>query len=197
MGALVRPDLARTLLDRAAEGRSYRGSLMRGLLDEVQISRGRHLEHANTQVLQRIVAAHEWPDAHLVGAEAAEAAWWIALHADHLPDFQRSALRLIRAAADSGTVSRKQWAHMHDRCSVRRDAAQTYGTQYQYGPTGIERLPVWDPVQLDVRRAGVGLGPAAEALDHLRRRLSVGAVQTGVVPHDDTEATNLDRRVAA
>lgn len=195
--APVRSDLARTLLNRAAEGHPFRASLLRGLLDQGQISRGCHLEHANAQVLQRIVATHGWPDAQLVGADAAEAAWWIVMHADHLPDFQRTTLRLIRTAADRGHVSRKQWAHLHDRCSICSGTAQTYGTQYQRGRDGIFRLPVWDPDLLDVRRAGVGLRPAAKAIEDLCCRLSQQAAQAGAASHDETETTDLDRRAAA
>ncbi|WJV48888.1 DUF6624 domain-containing protein [Streptomyces flavofungini] len=194
----ARPDLARDLLDRAEQARSHRARLTRGLLTADAIGRGQHLEHATAQVLRRILADHGWPGADLVGKEAAEAAWWIILHADHLPDLQTAALRLLHAAAEKGQATPQQWAHLHDRCAIRSGQEQTYGTQYQLGPHGIEALPVRDPTRLDARRAGVGLRPAATALQHLRHRYARDPQNTAVRDEHDEDDTHSDlRRIAA
>ncbi|WP_216678560.1 DUF6624 domain-containing protein [Streptomyces sp. MNP-20] len=194
----ARPDLARDLLDRAGQARTYRARLQRGLLDADAISRGRHLEHANAQVLRRILADHGWPGPDLVGHQAAEAAYWIALHADHLPDLQSAALRLLHTAAERGQATRQQWAHLHDRCAIGSGREQTYGTQYQLGPHGIEPLPVEDPARLDARRAQVGLRPAATALQHLRHRYARDPQNTAVRDEYDEDDTHPEsRRIAA
>ncbi|MEU2558451.1 DUF6624 domain-containing protein [Streptomyces longispororuber] len=194
----ARLDLARDLLDRAQQVRSYRAGHTRGLLTADAISRGQHHEYVTVRVLQRILADHGWPGPGLVGTDAAEAAWWIALHADHLPDFQSAALRLVRAAAEKGEATLRQWAHLHDRCAIRSGMAQSYGTQYQLGPAGIEPLPVRDPARLDTRRAQVGLRPAATALQHLRHRYARDPQGAGLHDErakDDTHA-DLGRTAA-
>ncbi|MEI5100972.1 hypothetical protein RB200_23530 [Streptomyces sp. PmtG] len=182
----ARPDLARDLLVRADTARTHHARLLRGLLGADEIGRGRHLQHANAQVLRRVIANHGWPGRDLVGMRGSEAALWIALHADHLPDLQRAVLRLLHTAAEEGPATRRQWAHLHDRCSIRSGRLQTYGTQYQLGPHGIEPLPVRDPARLDARRAQVGLRPAATALNHLRHRIARTLHGAELRDEDDT-----------
>src|SRR5262245_53214620 len=53
----------------------------------------------NAQRLREIITAFGWPTERLVGGRAAEAAWLIAQHAIAHPDFQRSCLTLLVAAA--------------------------------------------------------------------------------------------------
>ncbi|MDH6624407.1 hypothetical protein M2271_002209 [Streptomyces sp. LBL] len=179
-----RPDIARDLIDRAKRSRQYHSRLARGLLSRTEIDMGRHNEHVNAQVLRRIVSEHGWPGRSLVGEEGAKSAWQIALHADHLADFQRLALRLMATTVERGEATIQQWAHLHDRCSINAGAAQTYGTQYRSGPDGVEPLPVREPKHLNARRASVGLQSFATAHEALRRR-HTREPESG--PPDDTE----------
>ncbi len=165
-----RPDIARDLCARAEKASEYRNKLARAQLSDTEIGMGRHNENVNAQVLQRVIADHGWPGRSLVGEEAAEAAWQIALHADHVPDFQRLVLRLVATALERGEATSQQWAHLYDRCSINVGTAQTYGTQYRIGRNGVELLPVRDPELLDARRSSVGLPPFAIAREALRRR---------------------------
>lgn len=169
-----RPDIARALLDRASKAGEYRSKLARAELSEADAAMGRHIDHANAQVLRRVVADHgRWPGKSLVGEEAAEAAWQIALRADNLYDFQRLALRLIATAVEQGEATIHQWAHLHDRCSINAGSRQLYGTQHRYGPAGVEALPIQEPENLDARRASVGLPAFSSALKVVRRRYGV------------------------
>ncbi|MEU4028075.1 DUF6624 domain-containing protein [Streptomyces anulatus] len=165
-----RPDIARDLLDRARTAREYRNKLARAELGEGEAAMGRHIDHANTQILRRVIADHGWPGRSLVGEEAAEGAWQIALHADHVPDFQRLALRTMAAAVERGEATIQQWAHLRDRADTNSGHRQLYGTQYHHGPAGIEPLPIHEPEHLDARRASVGLPPFEAALADVRRR---------------------------
>ncbi|MFF4699936.1 DUF6624 domain-containing protein [Streptomyces chattanoogensis] len=165
-----RPDIARDLLDRAEKARGYRGRLARGQLSDAEIEMGRHNDHANGQVLRRVIADHGWPGRSLIGEEAEKAAWQIALRADHVPDLQRLVLQLMDTAVKHGEATIQLWAHLHDRCSINAGTAQVYGTQYRIGPSGVEALPIREPEHLDARRAKVGLPPFAEAHEALRRR---------------------------
>lgn len=188
-----RPDIARTLLERAATAREVHSKLSRGLLSQAEIAQGCHADHANAQYLRRIVGEHGWPGRSLVGDVAAAAAWQIVLRSDHLPDFQRLALRLMATAVERGEATIQQWAHLHDRCNINAGAAQLYGTQYRLGPKGAEILPIREPEKLDARRVSVGLVPFAAAQEALRRR-QTREPETGPAdepcddePHQDTE----------
>ncbi|MEU0722811.1 DUF6624 domain-containing protein [Streptomyces sp. NPDC006140] len=165
-----RPDLARELLSRAQRATTHRSKLLRGLLSRSEIDMGCHIDHADAQVLRRIVAEHGWPGRSLVGEEGAEAAWQLALHADHLPDFQRAALRMLANAVERGEAPIRQWAHLRDRCAINAGQPQIYGTQHRRGLPGVEMLPTQDPENLDARRASVGLPPHAAVHEALRQR---------------------------
>ncbi|MFD7407991.1 DUF6624 domain-containing protein [Streptomyces sp. NPDC059866] len=165
-----RPDIARDLISRAERARDYHSRLARGLLSQSEIDMGRHHDHANAQVLRRIVGEHGWPGRSLVGEDGAEAAWQLALQADHLADFQRLALRMLATAVERGEAPIQQWAHLHDRCAVNAGQPQLYGTQHRRGPTGVDTLLTQDPEHLDARRASVGLPPHASAHEALRHR---------------------------
>ncbi|NEA60712.1 hypothetical protein G3I60_42760 [Streptomyces sp. SID13666] len=105
MTTLQRPDIARDLIDRAAAARLHHSKLTRGYPSPPEIAAGRHQDHANAGVLRRIAAEHGWPDRRLVGDDGAQAAYQIALYADHDPDFQNAALRLLAAALKGGQTS--------------------------------------------------------------------------------------------
>jgi hypothetical protein len=165
-----RPDLARELLARAAEAATRRAQRARNQLDAVQLGQGRHSDHANTNVLRRILAEHDWPGHRLVGPAAARAAWSIALHSDDAPDFQRAATTLLERAVRAGDALVQHWAHLHDRALVNSGRVQMYGTQFLLRADGVVLYPVHAPQLLDERRASVGLPPIAVALEAVRRR---------------------------
>ncbi|MET9443532.1 DUF6624 domain-containing protein [Streptomyces sp. NPDC006610] len=174
-----RPDLAQELTIRAAAADENWSHLLHGRLSHQQIGRGRLADHANAEVLRRIIDDHGWPGRSLVGDDGATAAWRIALRADNHLYLQRHAEHLMRNAVILGEASRRQWAHLHDRCLLQKGARQEYGTQYRFGRCGdVEREPVHDPDRLDARRADIGLPPAAAALEALRRRLAHGQAAT-------------------
>ncbi|MFF3257803.1 DUF6624 domain-containing protein [Streptomyces sp. NPDC002932] len=167
-----RPDLGDELIARAASGRSHWSRLARLELPDQQVGVGRHTDHTNAVLLGRIIADYGWPDVFLVGEDGATAAWQIALHADTQREIQQIAGRLLYAAVQQQRAPVRQWAHLHDRCLLNGGLPQLYGTQYVLGPHGAERRPVREPSKLDEHRAEVGLPPADEALQHLRRRLA-------------------------
>lgn len=132
------PDLARELIARAAESAAHRAQRVRNQLDAVQLCQGRHADHANTKVLRRILAEHDWPGHRLVGPAAARAAWSIALHSNDEPDFQRAATTLLERAVQAGDALIQHWAHLHDRALITNGHDQEYGTQFLLRASGIE-----------------------------------------------------------
>ncbi|MFD4482377.1 DUF6624 domain-containing protein [Streptomyces sp. NPDC058257] len=180
-----RPDIARDLLDRAGKAREYRSKLARAELSQSEAAMGRHADHANAQILRRVMADHGWPGTSLVGEEAAEGAWQIVLHADHVPDFQRLALRAMTTAVEHGEATIQQWAHLHDRTNINSGHPQIYGTQYRYGPAGVEPLPIHEPENVDARRASVGLPPMSAAFAEVRRRHHTREPESGQAYDED------------
>ncbi|MFK0159703.1 DUF6624 domain-containing protein [Streptomyces sp. NPDC090493] len=165
-----RPDLARELITRATESAAHRARRVRDHLDAVQLGQGRHTDHANTKVLRRILADHDWPGHRLVGPDAARAAWSIALHSDDEPDFQRAATTLLGRAVQAGDALVQHWAHLYDRALITSGRDQEYGTQLVLRADGIELCPLRAPESVDTRRAAVGLPPIAIALKAVHRR---------------------------
>lgn len=168
-----RLDLARELIARATESAAHRAKRVRDQLDALQLGQGRHTDHANTKVLRRILAKHDWPGHRLVGPDAARAAWSIALHSNDDPAFQRAATTLLGRAAQTGDALVQHWAHLHDRVLVTSGHDQEYGTQLLLCAAGIELCPLRAPESVNARWATVGLSPIAVALKAVRRRYTL------------------------
>ncbi|MER7728615.1 DUF6624 domain-containing protein [Streptomyces sp. NPDC096323] len=168
----LRPDLARELVDRATKAAERRARRVRNQLDAVAIGQNRHADHADTKVLRRVLAEHDWPGYRLVGPEAARAAWSLALHADNDAGLQRAATTLLERAAQHGDARFQHWAHLYDRTLVNSGHPQEFGTQQVLTATGALLCPVRASDSLDQRRASVGLSPIGAALKTVRRRLA-------------------------
>lgn len=168
----LRPDLARELIALADQSAARWSHQARNLLDAVHLGQGRHTDHASAKRLSRILAEENWPGHRLVGADAARAAWQIALHADDQPGFQRTAARLLHRAAQQGDAPLKHWAHLYDRSLINSGQPQEFGTQYRLDRDGLRACPIRDPTSLPARREGTGLPSADTALSALCERLA-------------------------
>ncbi|MFG2153201.1 DUF6624 domain-containing protein [[Kitasatospora] papulosa] len=168
----LRPDLARELIVRAAQSAARRAKRVRNHLDAVQLGQDRHADHADTKIMRRILAEHDWPGYRLIGPDAARAAGSLALHADDDADFQRAATTLLERAVQDGDARIQHWAHLYDRTLANSGRPQEFGTQQVLIATGVELCPVRAPDSLDQRRASVGLSLIAAALETVRRRLA-------------------------
>lgn len=118
-----------------------------------------------TERLKEIVAEHGWPTISLVGEDGEDAAWAIAQHSDHDPEFQARALDLIREAVAQGEASPGNLAYLTDRVAVAAGEPQVYGTQVgctEDGPAPAE--PIDDTEAVEAARAEVGLEPLADYL---------------------------------
>jgi hypothetical protein len=119
----------------------------------------------NALRLRAIMAQIGWPTERLVGKRAADAAWLIAQHAIAHPEFQRSCLKLLAAAAREHLVPAWQPAMLEDRIRVFEGRPQLYGTQLEPDAHGNMRPhTIEDPDGVDERRRTVSLEPLAEIL---------------------------------
>ncbi|WP_163619554.1 DUF6624 domain-containing protein [Microbacterium sp. B35-30] len=120
-------------------------------------------DEERTERLREIIVAHGWPTYSLVGEEAEDAAWAIAQHSDHDPDFQREAREWLRIAVENDDASPGNLAYLTDRIAVGAGEPQTYGTQIGCGEDGpTPSTPIADEAAVDERRAEAGLAPLAD-----------------------------------
>lgn len=118
---------------------------------------------ARTERLKQIIEEYGWPTFDLVGRDGANAAWLIAQHSDLDPQFQESALELIKEAAANGQASPGNVAYLTDRVAVGKGEPQTYGTQITCkGPKAKPATPIRNRANVDVRRKRAGLDPLAD-----------------------------------
>ena len=166
--ATVRETLDRSMLAAAQTPQCFRADILRDILVRAQLEGIEGTDEAGLaadvdRALREIIAEHGWPSYSLVGEEAEDAAWAIAQHSDHDPDFQRLALRHLRAAVEAGDASPGNLAYLTDRIAVGAGEPQTYGTQIGCGEDGpTPATPIEGEARVDERRAAVGLPPLAD-----------------------------------
>ncbi|MFD1541830.1 DUF6624 domain-containing protein [Nonomuraea guangzhouensis] len=159
------------LLRRMQSDQEVRLSLPKdGPVPDDLMEKWRSVDDDNTTYLKQVVDEYGWPGHDLVGEEGAHAAWLLAQHADHDPDFQRRCLALLRDAVDRGQAAPGDLAYLVDRVRVNEERPQVYGTQY-HAPDGVfQPRPIEDRERLDERRAGAGLGPHADYDSSMRQQ---------------------------
>ena len=124
---------------------------------------GRRVDVANTDRLREIVSQHGWPGRSLVGDEGAHNAWLIAQHADRQLDFQREALELLADAVRHGDAAQTRPCVPDGPGPHERRPPAGLGTQIAEVKDGKGvPWPVEDPINLDARRAAIGLPPFEE-----------------------------------
>jgi hypothetical protein len=136
--------------------------------------------------MRELVAEHGWPGRTLVGEDGAHAAWLLAQHADHDPDFQRECLTLLAAAVQAGEASAADHAYLDDRVAVAEDRPQLYGTQFRQEGDRLVPAPIADAAHVDQRRAALGLptlAEYAESINLLRARGSAPADDCSFAPN--------------
>lgn len=161
-------DIARDLLHRVALTMPGWTALA-GQVSEAQRVQIEQDSDESAEFLRRFVADHGWPRRGVVGSQAAEAAWLIALHSSG-PECQGDLLHAMADAVYEGEAEAPHWAHLYDRHCTQTGTEQYYGTQFVHGPGGVQPYPTVRPETLDERRALVGLRPHAEKAAIIRER---------------------------
>lgn len=115
----------------------------------------------NTKWLMHVVDEHGWPTITMVGKDGANAAWLLVQHADHNVKFQSKCLDLM-TKLPKDEVSRSELAYLTDRVLLAEGKKQIYGTQFSNDDGKFRPRPLEDEVNVDKRRAEVGLEPLAD-----------------------------------
>lgn len=136
------------------------GSLFQGYHPRMEA-----VHRRNAARLRELVAAHGWPGEAVAGADGAEAAWLVAMHAIGEPAFLRACLQMMEASAARGDIPKWHVAMLEDRIRMYEGRPQRYGTQLEPGDGGEARpYIIEEPDGVDERRRAVGLEPLAERL---------------------------------
>lgn len=126
------------------------------------------IDFSNTQDLKELLKIYDWFRISKFGASADKQAWLIVQHADMDPGFQKSVLKTLEQLWSIGETNKSNYAYLYDRVAASwHDPAhrtlQRYGTQGNCtGPGTWEPLPIEDELNLDSRRAEMGLTTQAE-----------------------------------
>ncbi|SFF39045.1 DUF6624 domain-containing protein [Spirosoma endophyticum] len=126
----------------------------------------RQVDSINLPKVERMIAQYGYPGKRLVGEKQNETAWLVIQHAPL--EVQEKYLPLLQEAAVQGQLSKASVALTIDRIRVRKGQKQLYGSQVHNDangqPIGFE--PIDDEVNVDKRRAEVGLPPLATYAKH-------------------------------
>jgi hypothetical protein len=153
---------ARVATDQAVQ-RESSDRLQAGQPPGLALARQDSVFNANLEWMRLVLAQYGWPGRRLVGDEGSHGAWLLLQHADRDTALQRTALRLLQNAVQSGDASPRDLAYLTDRVRLAEGRPQVYGTQLQYDSRGCASpRPSEEPAQLDARRASVGLETVAQ-----------------------------------
>lgn len=125
------------------------------------------VDERNVKYVRSVIDKYGWPDYNIVGFDAYTAAFLAIQHADSLT--QEKYLPVIRQAVQDKKAVGADLALLEDRVLVRRGEKQIYGTQIRPDSLGNWQVaPIVDEINVDQRRAKVGLKPLAEYLKTFR-----------------------------
>lgn len=124
------------------------------------------IDSANMVWLELTIKRFGWPRESMVGTGASTAAFLILQHADYWQ--QKRLLPALKEAVAGGEASPRHAAMLEDRILMREKKKQIYGTQLQADPhTGeLQLYPIEDEINVDKRRAEIGLEPIADYVKH-------------------------------
>lgn len=114
--------------------------------------------------IKKILDEQGWLGPDIVGTDGSTTIWLVIQHADQKT--QEKYLPMMREAVKNGKADASELAYLEDRVALKQGKKQKYGTQVTGNrETGIQTVsPIEDEVNVDKRRAEVGLGPLADYL---------------------------------
>ncbi len=139
--------------------------------DTAHHQRWQAVDQANTQWLRQTINDYGWPGQALAGRDGAAAAWLLAQHADHDPEFQTHCLELLATAVTAGDAEPQHGALLEDRVRVAHGQPQVFGTQLTQaaGGQGLAPFPLLDPERVAEWRAAWGFEPLEDYISSLAR----------------------------
>lgn len=123
-----------------------------------------HNNNNNAKKIKLILSNNTWPDPTLSGPNGNRAICNVIQHVD--PATRESYLPLMRQAVAEGKLEPRFLVRSVDRTATDKGELQIYGGQMKYYPESksFNVWPIYDPVNVDSRRAAIGLGSIADWL---------------------------------
>ena len=121
----------------------------------------------NEQIVRDILDNSGWPDKHVIGERGNLTICNVIQHSDN--DVRIKYLPMMKAAVLAGQLHPRFLVRAEDRIATEKGELQIYGGQMKYYPEtkSFNVWPVYDPANINKRRAAIGLGTIEE---HLKNR---------------------------
>ena len=121
----------------------------------------------NEQKVREILDRDGWPDKEVIGEQGNITICAVIQHADN--EIRIKYLPMMRQAVIEKNLNPRFLVRAEDRIATERGDLQIYGGQMKYYPEtkSFNVWPVYDPININKRRAEIGLGTIEE---HLRNR---------------------------
>ena len=118
----------------------------------------------NEGKVKNILDKHGWPTKEMIGEQGNWTICNVIQHSDN--EIRIKYLPMMRKAVKEKKLEPRFLVRAEDRIATERGDLQIYGGQMKYYPEtkSFNVWPVYDPVNIDKRRAEIGLGPIAEFL---------------------------------
>ena len=123
----------------------------------------------NEKIVREILDSHGWPEQSIIGERGNLIISNVIQHADN--DIRIKYLPLMRQAVQERQLHPRFLVRAEDRIATERGELQIYGGQMKYYPEtkSFNVWPVYDPENINKRRAAIGLGSIEE---HLKTRFN-------------------------
>jgi len=120
------------------------------------------IDKVNQDRIDEIVKAHGWPGQKEFGAKASQAAFLVIQHAP--VEMMKRYQPMLRVAMEKDDLRKESYAMFEDRVLMYEGRGQTYGSQlHTDNQTGKRAFwKIEDEVNVDKRRAQMGMGPLVE-----------------------------------
>jgi hypothetical protein len=126
------------------------------------IYKGNHI--ANEKKVKIILDKYGWPTKEMIGEQGNWTICNVIQHSDN--EIRIKYLPLMRKAVKEKKLEPRFLVRTEDRIATEKGDLQIYGGQMKYYPEtkSFNVWPVYDPINIDKRRAEIGLEPIAEFL---------------------------------
>ncbi|GJM36299.1 MAG: hypothetical protein DHS20C18_53000 [Saprospiraceae bacterium] len=123
----------------------------------------------NERKVKEILDKYGWPEKEVIGEQGNRTICNVIQHSDN--EIRLKYLPMMKEAVKMKKLAPQFLVRAEDRIATERGDLQIYGGQMKYYPEtkSFNVWPVFDPVNIDKRRAAIGLGPIAE---HLKNRFN-------------------------
>ncbi len=124
----------------------------------------------NERKIKKLIDTYGWPDKSVVGEQGSLTVCNVIQHSDN--EVRLKYLPIMKKAVMDGKLSPRFLARAEDRIATERGDLQVYGTQIKYysETLNFNVWPIYDPSNVDKRRAEIGLEPISEFLN---RKLNI------------------------